>query len=98
MSEQEKKILGQELSKEDLAEVAGGGWEWDFDNDECTNNHERQMHLRKEYSGQGVWHYVPFSPNCAATVEDGSWCGSNDACLSEAVVYVGMNSCTKAWK
>ncbi len=96
MSEQEKKILGQELSKEDLAEVAGG--KWDFDHDECTNNHERQMHLRKEYAGPGAWRYEPFFPNCAATVEDGSWCWSNDACLSEAVSYVGMNSCTKAWE
>ena len=72
MSEQEKKILGQELSEEDFAEVAGG--KWDFDHDECTNNHERQMHLRKEYVGPGAWHFAPYFPNCAATVEDGSWC------------------------
>ena len=97
MSEQEKEILGQELSKEDLAEVTGG--KWDLDHDECSNNHYRQMHLRKDFSGgPGAWSYVPFFPNCAATVEDGSWCGSNDACVRGAVVYVGMNDCTKAWR
>lgn len=96
MSEQEKKILSQELSKEDLAEVAGG--KRDYYNDDCTNNHRRQMYLKLEWIGEGVSHYVPCPSNCAATVEDGSWCWSNDACLDEAVVYVGMNSCTKAWR
>ena len=94
MSDQEKEILGQELSEEELTEVVGG--KWDLYYDECVFNHERQMHLRKEYIGEGVWHYVSFFPNCAATVEDGSWCGRNDACLRDAVAYVGMNSCTKA--
>jgi hypothetical protein len=37
-------------------------------------------------------------PNCVATVEDGSWCGSNDACLSLQVRYTGMHDCTKAWR
>lgn len=36
---------------------------------------------------------------CAATVEDGSWCSSNDAChTSNAIRYTGMNDCSKAWK
>lgn len=95
MSEQEKKILSQELSGEDLAEVSGG---WDVYNDDCKNNHNRQMYMKTEFIGEGVSHSVPYFPNCAATVEDGSWCWSNDACLEEAVVYVGMNSCTKAWR
>ena len=42
-------------------------------------------------------------PNCAATVEDGSWCGTNDACVTTAIVYKGMeecsfSNCNKAWK
>lgn len=35
---------------------------------------------------------------CAATVEDGSWCRSNDACYSDEVRYVEMQRCQKAWK
>ncbi len=37
-------------------------------------------------------------PNCAATVESGSWCGSNDACHTWSIIYVGMSDCSKAWK
>ena len=37
-------------------------------------------------------------PNCDSTVEDGSWCGSNDACFFDAIQYQGMKDCTKAWK
>jgi len=42
-------------------------------------------------------------PNCVATVEDGSWCGSNDACTLNAIRYTGMEDCafadcSKAWK
>ena len=37
-------------------------------------------------------------PNCAATVEDGSWCWTNDACYDAAVVYKGMKECHWAWR
>ena len=42
-------------------------------------------------------------PNCAATVEDGSFCNSNDACYDDEVDYRGMEdcvfvNCNKAWK
>ena len=41
--------------------------------------------------------------NCAATVEDGSWCWSNDACDDYSVDYQGMHiylisDCHKAWE
>lgn len=36
-------------------------------------------------------------PNCAATVEGGSWCWNNDACEKFAVIYT-MHSCGRAWK
>ena len=42
--------------------------------------------------------YDPSFPNCAATVEDGSYCSTNDACFAEAVVYFGMHECVNAWK
>ena len=42
-------------------------------------------------------------PNCAATVEEGSWCDTNDACTVSAIIYKGMENCAfadcaKAWK
>ncbi len=37
-------------------------------------------------------------PNCAATVEDGSWCNTNDACLAGSVQYLGMKECLISWK
>ena len=47
--------------------------------------------------------YQGVFPNCAASAEDGSWCGENDACLANAVHYTGMekcsfSDCSKAWK
>ncbi|MBR5110683.1 MAG: hypothetical protein IK099_10845 [Clostridia bacterium] len=36
--------------------------------------------------------------NCAVTVEDGSHCGTNDACYNREVVYFGMMDCEMAWK
>ena len=41
MSEQEKNILGQELSKEELAEVTGG--KWDLDHDECSDPSQKDL-------------------------------------------------------
>ncbi len=37
-------------------------------------------------------------PNCKATVESGSWCGTNDACTVWHVRYQGMDDCNQAWK
>jgi predicted ribosomally synthesized peptide with nif11-like leader len=86
-----------ELSDDELDAVAGGRpmtrrssknkrtiW-WDDDPDNCTNNNMRNI-------------YTGGFPNCAATVEDGSHCGTNDACYTEAVDYEGMVDCAKAWK
>ena len=95
--ENEKKkeeILDQEIELDELDSVAGGfGRKADFaggsntadDINNCTRNHERNI-------------YLGGFPNCAATVEDGSWCDTNDACLSSAVKYQGMNDCSKAWR
>ena len=51
----------------------------------CYNEFEREI-------------YVPSFPNCAATVEEASWCGTNDACAHDAVGYLGMFECDRAWK
>ena len=47
--------------------------------------------VRPIYGGNGF-------PNCAATVEDGSWCSTNDACYDVAIDYKGMRDCAKAWR
>ena len=53
----------------------------------------------RECSGEFERHiYYPSFPNCAATVEDGSNCWSNDACFVNSVVYMGMQDCAKAWE
>ena len=66
------------------ADFAGGSnTEDDINN--CTRNHERNI-------------YLGGFPNCAATVEDGSWCATNDACYSGAVDYQGLIECKKAWR
>ena len=90
-----EEILDQEIELDELDSVAGGGFgkKVDFaggsntadDINNCTRNHERNI-------------YLGGFPNCAATVEDGSWCDTNDACLSSAVKYQGMNDCSKAWR
>lgn len=41
--------------------------------------------------------YHPSFPNCAATVEEGSWCWSNDSCVRYQVLYVGAMICSDAW-
>jgi hypothetical protein len=37
------------------------------------------------------------SANCAATVEENSWCKSNDACYDDETIYLGIKECAKAW-
>ena len=98
----EEGVFGQELSMDELDAAAGGnageaGAEWvgsllsqDDDPNDCTQSDKRSI-----YGGGGF-------PNCAATVEDGSRCASNDACVAGAVRYTGMDcrlfNCTKAWR
>ena len=59
--------------------------QWDANKYNCARDHSRQIY------GGGF-------PNCAATVEDGSWCGSSDACVYIAIDYKGMTDCNKAWR
>ena len=90
----EDEVFGQELSLDELDAAAGGnvvmdflgGGEFDADRSNCPDHDRRQI-----YGGDGL-------PNCAATVEDGSPCSSNDECHGAAVVYKGLTECGKAWR
>ena len=84
----EGEVFDQELSKEDLDAVAGGDF-WD-DND-SNKDYCKDQYYRTLYGGNGF-------PNCAATVEDLSACGTNDACRQFAVVYKDMEECYRAWR
>ncbi len=79
-----KEILDQEVSLDDLNAVSGG--DNGPEDEGCVIQHRRNI-----YKGG---HF----PNCAATVGDGSWCGTNDACYNDAVDYQGMHDCSKAWE
>ena len=95
----EEQVFKQEVSDDELEAVAGGNygscggassssqkpWSWDTDSENCVKDHYREI-------------YKGGFPNCAASVEDGSWCGTNDACHHDAVNYQGMNDCSKAWE
>jgi hypothetical protein len=101
--ERENEVFNQRLSVEDLDAVSGGTdnpWYYclapyalapDMQRDDNTTNCAN-FHHRPLYGGN--------FPNCAATVEDGSWCGDNDACLKSAVLYRSSMvdpNCVKAW-
>lgn len=79
----EEQVFKQEVSDDELEAVAGGA-PGTGDKNNCNNAHRRDI-----YGGAGF-------PNCAATVEDGSLCNTNDACLYLSVRYKGMTDCTKA--
>ena len=111
MSDQEKKeqeIMNQEMSKDEMETVAGGLPP--FMHGTCgepsgklMDEHCYSSHMdTKCYGELHVENGRPFrnpdgSVNCAATVEDGSWCGTNDACYDKQVAYMGIHNCAKAW-
>lgn len=106
----ENKVFDLELWLDDLNAVAGGGVLEDLgaaikpeaakavgvilealsvpdeDQSNCTKYQKRSM-----YGGSGF-------PNCAATVEDGSHCCTNDTCYNVAIDYQGLTDCSKAWR
>lgn len=85
----EKDVFNQNVSEEELKAAAGGN----LQDDDCGEPQQVRCHhnfTRDIYEGG--------FPNCAATVEDGSWCGSNDACLMADVDYQNMNDCKIAWR
>ena len=97
MSDREKKeqeIMNQEMSSEEMETVAGGG-KCDFSMSIAREGRcwsiPAQQYGRPARRPDG-------SMNCAATVEDGSHCGSDDACYEDEVVYLGIVDCEKAWQ
>ena len=101
MSDNEKKVFSQEVNKDDLNAVAGAEHvesEY-YDRYVCgatQRNNCVTADDRNIYGGKGF-------PNCAATVEDGSHCVTNDACFWNSVVYKGTEKCAvidckKAWR
>lgn len=92
----EEQVFKQEVADDELEVVAGG---YDGGNSyvdaDCpsgthANNNCTNILYRDIYAGG--------FPNCAATVEDGSWCSENDACHNHAIWYKGMEDCNKAWR
>ena len=81
-AERGDEVLAQPLSPEELEAVSGG--DQDADRTNCVRYSERNI-------------YLGGFPNCAATVEDGSWCDTNDACYHSMVGYYIMTECNKAW-
>ena len=92
MSENEKardnEVFAQSVSLDDLDAVSGGGLWHDDDHD---SNNCIQTSFRQIRGGNGF-------PNCAATVEDGSFCNYNDACIIDSIRYLGLKECGKAWR
>jgi len=87
-----EKVMKSELSDEELSLTSGG--DGCYFSDKCdndsNNNCSRLQHryLRDKYG----------TINCAASVEPGSWCLSNDACFEEQVHYRNRGkNCDKAW-
>ena len=89
---EEKAVFAQEVSQEELENVSGGAGTgcWSNGRRSCLAQLYRNMY-DDFYTGAGF-------PNCANTVNDGSWCGENDACFSMAIIYEDMTDCHKAWR
>ena len=79
---EEEAIFRQELSSDELECVTGGDG---GEGDDCVYVDNRDIYK---------WRF----PNCASTVESGSWCDMNDACYAAAVVYYALDECAKAWR
>ena len=91
-ADQEEAVLQQELSPDEMAAIAGG-MAGAKDGADCDYPQSISC-----YSWEQRYIYTGSFPNCAATVEDGSFCDTNDACYTAAVWYLGKKDCAKAWK
>ena len=81
------------MSTDEMETVAGGRKHWcimgSLEEGECPEQWSNYTQNIRKPDG---------SMNCAATVEDGSWCKKNDACYTDQVNYYGMDDCAKAWQ
>lgn len=92
----EADVFAQEISDDELEAVYGGRGGavtlCGLNGRACDNNaHENCVRNYNRDINFGGF------PNCAATVEEDSWCSSNDACVFDDVRYTNMDSCNKAW-
>ena len=81
-------IFVQPVSGDELAAIIGGNG-----HNVCDQNMDiscEESHNNRIYDNR--------FPNCNATVEENSWCESNDACYADAIVYIDMKVCDKSWK
>ena len=81
-------IFIQPVSGDELAAIIGGNG-----HNVCDQNMDiscEESHNNRIYDNR--------FPNCNATVEENSWCESNDACYADAIVYIDMKVCDKSWK
>ena len=88
--EKENEVFKQEVSEDGLTSIAGGM-------EETGPRYRCNAQLYRNIYGYNYYWYTTF-PDCAKSVEDGSWCGDNDACYAFAILYKGMTDCAKAWK
>ena len=81
-----EKVFRQEVSEAELSAVSGG-------------EHKDPNYTRDICEKASMWRIDdPSFPSCNSTVEDGSWCTESDACWGDAIVYVNMKTCKKAWE
>ena len=92
--EKEASVFEENVSDSELASVSGGDDCGSLSVFNCSHSSSRSIYPNPN----GIYPITFPFPNCACTVEDGSWCDSNDACYMFAVVYTGMKSCSKAWR
>lgn len=91
MSDNEKKreeeVFSQPVSDEEMTNATGGVENYCtlVHHDNCSGTNRREI-------------YSNGFPNCAATVEAGSKCYTNDACKYSAVQYCDMKKCDRAWE
>lgn len=83
----EEQVFKQELADDELVAITGG----DTENDDEEDQNNCLLYLWRNILRGGF-------PNCAATVEEDSWCDTNDACFSQSVDYESMKRCQKAWQ
>ncbi len=93
MTDKEKELFEQEVSEEELEAVNGG-----YGLCGRTSENELFDKVSEKIKETAINIYEGGFPNCAATVDDGSWCGSSDACYGAEVKYIGMQDCQKAWR
>ena len=103
-SKAEEEVFRREVSEEELAASTGGNkCGVNGADDACSTSSKTCGQSSIYYDNHCTGYWIRFIyegsfPNCAATVEDGSWCGKNDACYGGQVNYKDMKECHKAWR